>query len=81
VYSYLLTVSFYEGGIMVVRSSEHWLSGFQEHLQQQGYKPKTVQRAVANCRHFLAFVQEQQVTIEHGTPIIVDAYLTEQLQR
>jgi integrase/recombinase XerD len=66
---------------MVVRSPEQWLAGFQEHLQQQEYKPQTVQRAVANCRRFLAFIQARQVSLDHITPTIVDAYLTEQLRR
>jgi len=65
---------------MSVRSTEQWLSGFQEHLQQYGYTHKTVQRALANCHRFLAFVQDQQIPIDQVTPAIVDAYLTEQLR-
>jgi len=63
------------------RPTEHWLLGYQEHLQRQGYQRKTIQRALAACRSFLAFLHRHHVSLSQVTPAIVEDYLTAQLRR
>ena len=62
------------------RSTEHLLSGFQEHLQGQGYRQKTIQCALGTGRSFLAFLHHHRIPLSQVTPTIVEDYLTAQLR-
>jgi integrase/recombinase XerD len=60
-------------------ANDQWLSGFEDHLQQQGYERKTRQQALTTCRRFLAFLTQQKIPLERVNPVILEAYLAEQL--
>jgi len=61
-------------------ANEPLFDGFEHHLRQQGYKRKTMQRALATCRRFLAHLTQHGMTLEQVTPDILEAYLIAQLQ-
>ncbi len=62
-------------------SPDLWLSRFEEHLREQGFRRKTIQRALAATRRFLHFLQDRAVSIENVGAAVLDDFFAAQLQQ
>jgi integrase/recombinase XerD len=62
-------------------SHDLWLSRFEEHLREKGFRQKTIQRALAATRRFLHYLQNRAVSIDNVGSDILDDFFISQLRQ
>ena len=68
---------------MSAQSSCHktWLSTLKDHLQREQYSPRTAERCLVVARHFLAYIQKQNVDVREARQSHVHQFVQQERRK